>query len=278
MSFPDIGAFGIIAVIIGAIAIIGFIRGLIRTALALICLAIAAYTGLWGHEHTNQLISSGTASLGPWLPKIVAVITGLTVFFICRYLLKFLVDPFNQSAAGKKIGFGLPAAVISLCMGLALIWIACTGIRYLGSLTEIKQTQQIITAQKERNNLPLEPTLLSLQRLLDSHSLGKWQRDTDFTHAPNQIKLSKLLILYHHTPTRDKMLQNNMLNPLLNHTAFLELAYKASIQELSQSEKYRALLHSPHLRAFLSREKNREALAQITSSHINDFLLSLQEN
>ena len=273
MSFPDLGATGIIAAVVLALTVIGFLKGLIRTLLALICLGIAGYAALWGNEHASDLTAPWMQNPGPWVPKVIAIITGLAVFFICRYLLHFLIDPFNRSKTGKKIGYGLPAAILSLCSGLIILWLGFTGIRYGGSLAELRHTRHLILHQDtDDNNDYAPPVLLRAKLALDASSAGKWQRQTDIFDDPDRLLLCKLLILYHHGPTRHEMLKDEILNPILNDPSFVGLAYSDSIPGLSQSGKPRKLYHNPEISSFLSNSGRSNAYANLTPGHIYAFV------
>lgn len=273
MSFPDLGATGIIAAVIVALAVIGFLKGLVRTVLALVCLGIAGYAALWGHEHASDLTSPWMENPGAWVPKVIGVLTGLAVFFICRYLLKFLVNPFNESRTGKKIGFGLPAAALSLCAGFAIIWLGFTGIRYGGSLAELRHTRHLVLNQGDEDSADYPtPLLVRAKHALDASSAGQWQLRTDPFDDPVRLKLCKLLILYHHPPTRRKMLADPELSTLLNDAAFLELAYAEPVPALAQSGKPRELLHCNPVAGFLSQPEQRARISGIPSGKIDAII------
>ncbi|MFK7909573.1 MAG: CvpA family protein [Akkermansiaceae bacterium] len=272
MSFPDIGATGIIAAVIIALAVIGFLKGLMRTVLALVCLGIAGYAALWGNEHASDLTSPWIENPGPWMPKVIGIATGLVIFFICRYILHFLVNPFNQSKTGKKIGFGLPAAALSLCAGLAILWLGFTGIRYGGSLAELRHIRELINQRDDETMDYSLPILLRAKNALDASSPGNWQQRIDPFNDPERLKLCKLLILYHHSPTRQQMLNEQNLNTLLNRTSFLELAYEESVSALAQSGSPRDLFHSPPVNTFLLSEAHRETIIQLPSNSISSYI------
>ncbi len=273
MSLPDLGATGIIAAVILALAVIGFLKGLIRTVLAMICLGIAGYAALWGNEHASDLTAPWMENPGPWMPKIIGVATGLVVFFICRYLLHFLIDPFDRSKTGKKIGFGLPAAALSLCAGLAILWLGFTGIRYGGSLSELRHTRHLILNQGKEDSADYStPLLLRAKQALDASSAGQWQRRSDFLDAPIKLQLCKLIILYHNGTTREKMLRDRLLIPLLNSSAFLELAYNGDVQQFAQSGKPRELYHAEPVGAYLKKGDQVSMLISLPTGHLDSFV------
>lgn len=249
MNLQDLGATEIIGIavltIILALAFVGFLRGLMRTVMALICLGIAGYAALWGNEHAHDFTASWSVIPSIWAPKIVALVTGLLVFIICRYLLNFLVDPFNDSKTGQRIGFGLPAAALSLCAGLVLIWLGFTGIRYAASLSELHDTKRMILIDDPNDTRQTSALLLRAQRAIDDSDIGKWQRKTDPFYTAGKLALSKLLVMYHDEPTRIKLLKNKSVSQLLNHPTFIKLAYSSDIKNYAESGKPREIFNSP---------------------------------
>jgi hypothetical protein len=272
MNFQDLGATGIITIVVLAFAIIGFLKGLIRTVLAMVCLGIAGYTALWGNEHASDFTGPWINNPGPWLPKIIAIITGLAVFFICRYILNFLVDPFNRSTTGKRIGFGLPAAALSLCAGLAILWLSLTGIRYGGSLAELRYTQHQVLKDKAESggaSAYAAPLLLKAKYSLDASSVGKWHQHTDPFYKPGRVTLCKILVIYHNSPLRSQLLENPALNSLLNNPSFLKLAYLDDITKQASSGNPRALFSADPVSDTLSKPEFMELLQKVDPTELS---------
>lgn len=270
MNLHDFGATGIIAIVILAFAVIGFLKGLLRTVLAMVCLGIAGYAALWGHEHASDLTAPWISSPGLWTPKIIAIVTGLTVFLICRYLLKSLVNPLDSSKTGKYLTSGLPAAALSLCSGLIILWLAFTGIRYGGSLAELRHTRN----QVLKNDFPdiyTTPLLIQARQALDASSAGKWHQLTDPLYVPGKLQLCQILVMYHHAQTREKMLTSPELNPLLNKPGFLELAHHGEIKKNAMSSTPRDLLASPLINEALAKPEFASLLLDIPSSALTSI-------
>lgn len=277
MSLTDLEAAGIITALVLALAVIGFIKGLIRTVLSIVCLGVAGYAALWGNDHASDLTSRWIETPGTWIPKIIATLTGLAVFVICRYLLLFLVDPFNQSKTGKKIGFGLPAAALSLCAGLTILWLGFTGIRYGGTLAELKHTRcQVLSIRDDQSTFHTTPMLLNAKLIIDASSAGQWQRKSDFLDTPIKLKLCKLLILYHDNSTRENMLRDERMNTILNSSSFLELAYNGKIQELTELGRMRELYHAEPLDVFLKKDDLYRAMVSLPSDYVQSFIPKLE--
>lgn len=275
MTLPDIGATGIICLVILIFAVIGFLKGLIRTVLAMVCLAIAGYAALWGNEHASQLTGPWVENPGPWLPKIIAIVTGIAVFIICRYILKFIVNPFNESKTGKRFGSGLPAALICLSTCLIILWAAFTAIRYAGSLSEIRQTRYLTLGDDDKKRIvDSSPWLLTAKRSLDSSSAGNWQRKIDPFHSAGKLTLCRLLIMYQHTQTRVKMLTHPEIHRVLNNPIFIKLAFDKQFQEILQSAKPKVIFQHPEILETLAQKRLVDDLLMLSEP----LLTSVSQN
>ena len=281
MNQHDIGIVGIIGIILLAFASIGFCKGLIRTLLATLCLVIAVYVAIWGQEHAHELTGSLIKNPGPWLSWSIGLITGIIAFLICRYLLHFLVDPFNSSKTGRHIGFGFPAAVITFCMGAAFIWLLCSGIRYGGSIAELEDVQHKILKETEKEDQPsaharlhryTTPVLIGAKDMLDNSPIGKWHQSTDPFHSPERIPLCKILILYHLSPSRQPMLKIDVLKALLNDATFLKLAHQKQIKEAVSSRQLSRLFSSKPVGEALVNREFLLMLQKITSKDLSPLL------
>lgn len=278
MNFQDIGTVGIIGIILLTFASIGFCKGLIRTLLAILCLVIAGYVAIWGQEHAHELTGSWVKNPGPWLSWGIGIIAGLIAFILCRYLLHFLVNPFNSSKTGRRIGFGFPAALITFCLGAAFIWLLLSGIRCGGSLAEIEDTQFKLhegddnSSTDDRIHRYTTPLLLRAKRALDTSSAGKWHQLTDPFHSPEKITLCKILIFYHHTPSRHRMLKIPALNALLNQASLIDLAHRDEIKKAVVSQHPGELFFAQAVSNALSNQTLLVPLRKVTSDDLSSLV------
>ena len=278
MNLQDIGIVGTVGIILLAFATVGFCKGLIRTLLAILCLVIAGYVTIWGQEHAHELTGSWVKNPGPWLSWGIGIITGLLAFILCRYLLHFLVDPFNSSKTGRRIGFGFPAALITFSLGVAFIWLLFLGIRCGGSLAEIEDTQ--FKLREDEDNSPTQdrihryttPLLLEAKRVIDASSAGQWHQLTDPFHSPEKITLCKILILYHHTPSRHRMLKIPELNALLNQASLIDLAHRDEIIEAALSQHPGELFFAQAVSKALSNQALLVPLRKVTSDDLSSLV------
>jgi len=276
MDFSDIGVTGIIALIVLAFAVIGFIKGLIRTVSSMICLTASGYSSLWVNENASDLSGSLIHSSDPWLPKIIAGIVGIVILFVGRYILKFIANPFDKDDKEKKsFAFGLPSALICLSIGLVILWAASSTIRYTGSLSEIRQTRSLLLSDESKDRiLAAEPWLLKAKHFLDSSLVGKWQRKTDPFHSPGKLTLCQILIMYSDTETRVKMLTVPEIHQVLNNPTFIKLAFDEDMKNTIQTGQPKQLFKNQKVLRALEEEEFKNSLAALSESLLTSMTQS----
>lgn len=249
MNLQDLGFLGITGFILLAFILIGFFKGLIHTILGMICLSFAGYSVFKVHRHAYLAIETWAGDHRFWLSWVIAIFAGFCALMLSRYLMKFLIDPFNTSKAGQRIGFGLPAAAIALVIGCLSIWLGLAGIRFAGCLAELQDTRHKIANRESEKTTASKlsrhatPLLLQARQQLEKSDLGEWHRAVDLFHHPEKTRLCTILILYHHAPSRETMLSHMEFNTLLNGAAFLELVHQEEIKALALSS-YPAQLYT----------------------------------
>ena len=281
MDLSGIGATGIIALVLLAFAAIGFIKGLIRTVSSMICLALSGYAALWANQNTHELSGSLISETNTWLPKVAAAVAGLTVFFIGRYILKFIANPFEKSEKNKEkekgFNFGLPSALICLLISLAIFWIGSNIINHSGNLSEIRQTQSLILSGKDKETvLAAEPLLLKAKHFISSSLLGKLQRKTDPFHTPGNLSLCQLLIMNTDTDTRVEMLKHSEIHDVLNNPLFINLAFDDELKDVIQSGDSKEILKHPKVLQAIEDETLKNSITTLPDSLLSSILKSTE--
>ena len=281
MDLSGIGATGIIALVLLAFAAIGFIKGLIRTVSSMICLALSGYAALWANQNTHELSGSLISETNTWLPKVAAAVAGLTVFFIGRYILKFIANPFEKSEKNKEkekgFNFGLPSALICLLISLAIFWIGSNIINHSGNLSEIRQTQSLILSGKDKETvLAAEPLLLKAKHFISSSLLGKLQRKTDPFHTPGNLSLCQLLIMNTDTDTRVEMLKHSEIHDVLNNPLFINLAFDEELKDVIQSGDSKEILKHPKVLQAIENETLKNSITALPESLLSSILKSTE--
>ncbi|MBK1791796.1 CvpA family protein [Persicirhabdus sediminis] len=257
----------VIGVTIVALGVFGFMKGLVRSLGAILGVAAGAYAGFWGYVNGLRVASKFFRDPQPWMAVVVAVLTGFTAIYIVRFVLRFVADPFNQSETGKKWGFGLPAALISLCTGILMVWLAFSGIRYCGALSELDYVRNKVTSDQPAN-VP-EPYLLQAWQMLDATRAGQLQITTDPFNDPDKRKLCQLLIAYTDQPLRQKILATEDGRRTFDQLAFRRLVIN---KELLESAKDGTVFHFYTAPALKPALEDRQFLATLEQIKIEELL------
>ncbi|MGB1260955.1 MAG: hypothetical protein ACPG6P_12985, partial [Akkermansiaceae bacterium] len=154
---------------------------------------------------------------------------------------------------------GIPSAFLSLCAGLVILWLAFTGVRYGGSLAEIRHTRHALSADTshESSDQPVleVPILMQAKNALDSSSIGKLQRATDPLYTPHKLLVCRLLVMYHHQTTREKLIRQPSVRPVIEFPNFQETAYRRALKASAESGKPREIYNSPYVDSLLENKQ-----------------------
>lgn len=223
MNLQNIDASAIIAIVILAFVVIGFIKGLIRTILTLISLCISTYIAWLGFGYIQEITYNDYL-----IPAIGSLIIWVAIFILCKRIFRFIINPFNSSKTGKKIGDGKPAALFSLLAILLTVWVSLTGIRYAGAIADLRNTQSHLKGlpTKSRDTL-----VIGLQTILDNSIIGEWHLAIDPVNSKAKLAMAKIMLMYHDKPMRAKMFKTPIFDSILNNHRFLEIAYLDSIKD-----------------------------------------------
>lgn len=276
MDLYDLGAAGAVAAVLLFLGLIGFFKGCIRSLLAILCLTAACYAGYWTYGNALELAGSLAQKAPSWMSLVIGITAGVISYFACRYLCQFLIDPFNASKAGRRFGFGMPAALISLCAGIAAIWLLLAAIRFGGSSAELKHFQQSLygnhgqSSQASQIQQLKTPLLIKARTMLDESKLGAWHLNIDPFYSTEKMALCKTLILYHHDSSRLLLLKVHELQDLLVHPGFAKLAHREQIKEYASSQKAGKLFAFPLVRQALSELEFKQIVKQ--SAQCEEFI------
>jgi uncharacterized membrane protein required for colicin V production len=272
MDILDLGATGAICFVLLLLALIGFFKGFIRMLLGILCLGAAGYSGYWTFGNALELFGIPAAQSATWLPWLISIASGLIIYATSHYLCNFIIDPFNTSKTGRRIGFGVPAALITLSIGIVSIWLLLSAIRFGGSVAELAQFQ--LSFEGDDRHPPMQvsikqlsiPILIKAKNMVDTSTGGAWHLRKDPFHTPGKITLCKLLILYHHAPSRIKMLKTPRLATLLNHPTFLGIAHQQDVKSATMSQQVSKLYSSQRVTTALSDKEFLDLVVNLDSS------------
>jgi len=272
MDIYDFGAAGAVCFVLLLFAVIGFFKGFFRILLGISCLIAASYAGYWAHGNALELVDLPASKSPTWLPWFVSFAFGLIIYGVSQYLCSFIIDPFNTSKTGRRLGFGMPAALITVCSGIVTIWLLLSAIRFGGSIAELDQFQLSIDGNHAESSEQVSikqlsiPMLIKVKNIVDTSTYGAWHLKKDPFYTSGKITLCKILILYHHAPSRTKMLKTPELKALLNHSTFLKIAHQQEVKQATTSQQVNKLYSSQSVGAALSDKDFLQLLTDLESS------------
>ena len=135
---------GVVIVFIIAFVITGFLKGLARMALGLIFLAAGMAAGQWGLWKGSSIAGTFVDKPDPWMSGVVAVILGLATFFVARALFGVILNPVS-SREGQSKSLGAPGGILGLLMGAAFAWFCLSGVRYVGTISELVWIREAVS-------------------------------------------------------------------------------------------------------------------------------------
>lgn len=189
----DIGLGGVILVIIVLFMLVGFVKGLVRMFFGLVALAAGGLAAYWGFQRGDAIAGYMIADPDPWMAGAVGAILGLAVFFTARAIFNMVARPTKVIDGKKKNspGFG---GLLGIVGGLAFAAFLISGIRYLGTVSELAWLKQSLAEEGKVTKLP-QPPLVGLRNAIDSTTPGSMHRDFDFLNNTARAQLAKLRIM-----------------------------------------------------------------------------------
>ncbi|MGE9267574.1 MAG: CvpA family protein [Verrucomicrobiales bacterium] len=252
LNFNDLSTGGVIGLIVVVFAVLGFVKGLVKLLFALLAVALAAYAGWWGYQNGHSIAANIVEQPEPWMSTAVALIAGVGVYSLCRSVLGFLTSGFNSTGAAKKVGFGPPAGLFGLLVGAAMAYGAVVGVRYLGSVAELRHLDENLENPQEETSRPL---FARLKKQIDESKPGRWLREYDFLNDEEGEKLAKALVAQKEKVALSLREDSGELLKLV--------AFDQELAALAKERNYAALLSHPKVKEALKNPQVREALQNL---------------
>ena len=196
---------GVVIFFIIAFVITGFVKGLFRMALGLIFLAAGMAAGQWGLWKGSSIAGTFVDRPDPWMSAAVAVIVGLATFFVARALIGVILHPLRSGEARNR-RLGAPGGILGLLMGAAFAWFCLSGVRYVGTISELAWLQAAVESREWLNargveakasTRPTQPLFSKIKREIDDNAIGQLHgKYDDFLNSRAHANLAKLSIIF----------------------------------------------------------------------------------
>ena len=248
----EIGIVGVLILIVAVFCIIGFIKGLVKTLMALFTLGASGFAAWWGYHHGPALVREYLPETPAYTHIICSVLGGFLVFFLFYKVFNFIVNPFEGDEENeKKWNFGIPAAGISVLFALGFVYFGINRMRTTHELDKMKE----IMAHGIENAPKPEGIHQFVIESLESSKIGQFIFQNDPLWEQNRVKLAKLAILYCQSGSKVAH-EHPETKEILTHPAFLAwISEKADISAAIKHGDPSALWDSENLDKML---KNKE--------------------
>ena len=286
----DISIFGVIGIIIIIFIVIGLIRGFVRMTFGLIALSAGILAGLWGFKNGAYIAGTLIENPDPWMSAAVGVILGLATFFVARALFGILLSPAG-SKDGKARKIAPLGGILGFVMGAALVWFCLTGVRYIGTLSELAWVREAIqdkewlnaaTNEDREAKRPPQPIFSKLKRGLDTSTAGQFHEERlDFLNNRSEANLSKLTIL---RDNEQAWTRANLKKDVREATKQAQInslleQQNAKLKAFYEEGQYSQLLHSEFIKEACRSEEDQsrfagldieEAIGLVTAGKANE--------
>jgi uncharacterized membrane protein required for colicin V production len=244
ITFSDITTSGAVGVIILVFVVCGFIKGLVRMSCALVALAGGILAGLWGFKNGASIAGTVISDPDPWMSATVGILLGLATFFVARALFSVILSPVGAKD-GKAKNLGLPGGLLGLLMGASFAWFCLSGVRYIGTLSELDWLRTSISEENKIKEIA-QPLLSKLKRGLDASSPGQLHEKFDFLNDRARANLAKLTVLVGNTFALDKAAVTKDVRDAVKQTQIhlMLLEQSSTLKSYYQEGQFSQLLHS----------------------------------
>lgn len=183
-------------------AIVGILKGILKTILALISLSIAAAAFLFGLLQSPPHIAKFVPEAAGWMPLVAGAVCALLTLAIIHlvggiFSGKAKLPSIGGDSEEPSVKKRSPLALIfGVIIGLLALDGAITGLRYFGTRAELAHLQTYVKdGQEAAGELPF---MARAKQWLDQSPIATLQEKVDFLNHPDyrsRLNLTKLLII-----------------------------------------------------------------------------------
>lgn len=183
----------IIAIILALFVVLGFLKTFVKFFFNLISLGVGAVAGIWGYNNGFIIAKKVVAQPASWMPAAVGVLAFIIGVCFVRMVLSFLSGKSSEDSQVKSGGFGLRGGAFGLLFGAAIAYCLLTGVRYAGTMAELKFLRDYFAGSIE--NVDKVPVFVQLKNWINESDIGQWHQKVDFVNDPARENLAKLAVV-----------------------------------------------------------------------------------
>jgi len=247
----------IVGIILALFVVLGFLKSFVKFFFNLIALAIGALGGLWGYNNGFSLAKNLVDKPEPWMAVAIGILAFIIGVCFVRTILGFLSGSSNEDSQARTGGFGIPGGTFGLILGVGIAYFMLTGVRYAGTVSEMKRLQEHLAGTIE--DAGKEPVFARLKKWIDESDIGKWHQKIDFINDPARMNLAKLAVVHENKDQLGIATQGRPSEEILDALPVDDADIRASIQQ----GDFAAVLKNQNLRQRARDHKDDEALLRL---------------
>ncbi len=182
-----------IAVIIAAVVIGGLVlaslKGLVKMILLAASVIGSILTYYWLQKYGFSYLSFLTAEPDSWMVTTLAVVGAVFVFAVFRHGLSWFSHVFSWGGGAPGLG-GVKGLLTTVLMCLLVVWLACIGVFYFGSLSDIKRYKEVAKDSSARTRQSL---VSQAKHYLETSPVGSAIACLDPMRDEERLKLAKIV-------------------------------------------------------------------------------------
>lgn len=265
-KYNELGATGLngtIAVILAIVVVIGFIKGAVRLIFMLLTVAGVAFSAYWGCEFGLDFLSKYWSNIPLISGNVMGAVCGVASYFLLSKIFGFLADPTEKLGLVGKFAFGVPAAILSAVVAVAILWFGGNLLREKGTKDEMRYW----ISQSTDTPMEKPPVLVGLKYKFEDSVVGKALSSLYQLQGEDHQSLAKLFVLAKSTgPELMKLRENPLVQKIFRNENFQKvLANNSEVQEGIAENNPDKILESAELQELLKDPKMRDELLKVAS-------------
>lgn len=261
MNFGDIGASGLILLVIVVFALLGFAKGALKLFYGFLCLIGTLIAGWAGYQFGYPLVLQKWPTAPEYSQCGCALIAAIVTFLLLKTLTDFFSSPFSQGEeVSKKKGSSLLGLLTGFILGVGICLLAMHRLVDKGTRAEIDYWVAQ-ASEAAPDDLP------NLARLKDSFLKTAIGKKISRYISPNDIgsqNLTKLAIMQVAAPEKLEALAGDpAIATTLESPQLQEFLRDPAVKENIENGNTDAILEHPGFLALMANPELNHAIAQI---------------
>ncbi len=253
----------IIALVIGAFTILGFLKSFVSFFFNLIALALGTLAGLWVYNNGFTIAQKVIEKPQPWMSTALGISAFVLTIVAIRKILGFLAGKSGEGSQARSGGFGMPGGIFGLLIGGGFAYFMLTGVRYAGTVAELDRLSKYVTGKVDTSSK--EPIFAKLKQWIDQSKVGEWHQKIDFLNDPVETNAIKLAIVKEGSQEKFAQITTQEGSEII----YDAIPVDPAIQEAYDRGNYAAILRNKELQKVIRENFTDEQLKDL---NIEDLL------